>query len=248
MTRLPSQFADLLSPRGRRALDGRIDALSGVLKTGQRFVFANGLLDSSRSRAVLALLEEHVAPHLTLMESEIPPESIWGMTENYSELLPKTVRARTVTMASSSKGARALKRLGVQRLLSSDTFGRFAQMLSGRPVRPRWGTQVLAYGPGDYAGPHNDHHPEDAEARDGYTDVHLSFCTAGVLRQSLVYAPHGHFCEEASVNTLGGITAYRLPFWHYTTPLISRPRPKQVPRRWVLLGTFLDQRPKASPK
>jgi hypothetical protein len=247
VTRLPAQFADLLSPRGRRALDGRIPALNGILKTGQRFVAANDLLDRSKSRALLAVLESAVAPHLTPMESPIPPESVWGMTENYSELLPKTVRVQTVTMASRrSKGARAVERIGLQRLLRSDTFGRLAEVLTGRKVRPRWGTQVLAYGPGDYAGPHNDHHPEDADARDGYTDVHLTFCTRGVARQSLVYAPHGHFCEEASVNTLGGVTAYRLPFWHYTTPLIARAG--QAARRWVLLGTFLDQPPKAFAK
>jgi len=99
---------------------------------------------------------------------------------------------------------------------------------------------VLAYGAGDYAGPHNDHHPEDAEARDGYTDVHLTFCTQGVARQALIYAPLGHFSEEASVATLGGVTAYRLPFWHYTTPLVARRGQEQTARRWVLLGTFLD--------
>ena len=107
---------------------------------------------------------------------------------------------------------------------------------------------MLAYGPGDYAGPHNDHHPEDAEARDGYTDVHLTFCTPAVARQSLVYAPLGHFSEEANVKTLGGVTAYRLPFWHYTTPLVARPGQQSRARRWVLLGTFLDQPPKASAK
>lgn len=240
LTRLPAQFADLLSPRGRRALDGRIPSLTGILKTGQRFVAANDLLDRSKSRALLALLESTVAPHLTPMESPIPSESVWGMAENYSELLPKTVRVQTVTMASRrSKGAQAVERLGLQRLLSSDTFGRLAEVLTGREVRPRWGTQLLAYGPGDYAGPHNDHHPEDTEARDGYTDVHLTFCTRGVARQSLVYAQLEHFCEEASVNTLGGLTAYRLPFWHFTTPLIGRAG--QHARRWVLLGTFLDR-------
>ena len=247
MTRLPPQLADLLSPRGRRALDGELPSLTGILKTGQRFVSATGLLDPSKSRALLALLESAVAPHLTPMESPIPPESIWGMTENYTELLPKTVRSRTVTMASRrSKGARAIERIGLLRLLRSDTFGRLAEVLSGRAVRARWGTQVLAYGPGDYAGPHNDHHPEDAEARDGYTDVHLTFCTPGVAGQSLVYAPLGHFSHQANVNTLGGVTAYRLPFWHYTTPLAARRG--RTARRWVLLGTFVDQPLKASAK
>jgi hypothetical protein len=208
----------------------------------QRLIAANDLLDPAKCRGLLAALEDKLPQHLTPMESPIPPESIWGMDENYAELLPKTVRVRTVTMSSRrSKGAQAVEQLGLQRLLSSDTFGRFAEVICGRKVRRGWGTQVLAYAAGDYAGPHNDHHPEDAEARDGYTDVHLTFCTKGVARQSLVYAPLGHFSEEASVNTLGGVTAYRLPFWHYTTPLIARRGQQATARRWVLLGTFLDR-------
>jgi hypothetical protein len=239
---LPSQFADLLSAKGRKVLEGKVSALTCVLKTGRRLIAANDLLEPSKCRALLAALESGLAAHLTPMESPIPPETIWGMNENYAELLPKTVRVRTVTMSSRrSKGARAVERLGVLRLLKSDTFGQFAEVISGRKVRRGWGTQVLAYGAGDYAGPHNDHHPEDAEARDGYTDVHLTFCNAGVARQSLVYAPLGHFSEEANVNTLGGVTAYRLPFWHYTTPLIARRGQQATARRWVLLGTFLDR-------
>jgi hypothetical protein len=233
-----TEFADLLSARGRRVLEGRVPEVGGVLKTGRRF-FADGrLLDQARSRALLGVLEEQIAPHLTSMEQGIPPQSIWGMRENYSELLPKTVRVKTVTMASRSRGAQALEKSGVARLLRSETFGRFAEVLSGRAVRAKWGTQVLAYGAGDYAGPHNDHHPEERHARDGYTDVHLTFCTAGVAAQTLVYAPYAHFSEQTQVATLGGVTAYRLPFWHYTTPLLARAgRPA---RRWVLLGTFLD--------
>lgn len=218
-----AQFADLLSPRGRRVLDGR-SPLAGILKTGRRFIAEDGLLDRAKCRALLARLEDEVAPKLKVFERGIPPESIWGLEQNYEELLPKTVRCRTV------ESPRILS------FMRSDTFGRFAEVLSGRPVRKGWGTQVLAYGPGDYAGPHHDHHPEEKLARDGYTDVHLSLCTSGVKAQTLVYAPYAHFSEQASVSGLGLVTAYRLPFWHYTTPLQGR----RGSRRWVLLGTFLD--------
>jgi hypothetical protein len=236
MTRCPPQFADLLTPRGRRVLEGRDAKVTGILKTGQRFVALPGLLDSTKSRALLALLEHDVAPHLTRMDTPIPPETIFGMRHNYEELLPKTVRASTITMSSRSKGFRAAERTGIPTMLRSDTFGRFAEMISGRRVRKSWGTQLLAYGPGDYSGPHNDHHPEDREARDGYTDVHLTLCTPGI-RQSLVYERGGYLSHAANVGRSGGVTAYRLPFWHYTTPLEGR----SGARRWVLLGTFLDR-------
>src|SRR5581483_936415 len=108
------------------------------------FIAEEGLLDAAKSLAVLAALERDVAPHLTLMEQPIPPETVWGMHENYGEQLPKTVRVRTVTMASRSRGAKALERTGIAAMLRSDSFGQFASVVSGRRVRPRWGTQVLA--------------------------------------------------------------------------------------------------------
>jgi hypothetical protein len=40
----------------------------------------------------------------------------------------------------------------------------------------------------------------------------------------------------ASIAGAGMLTAYRLPFWHYTTPLEGQP----AARRWVVLGTFID--------
>jgi hypothetical protein len=37
----------------------------------------------------------------------------------------------------------------------------------------------------------------------------------------------------------GCLTLYRLPFWHYTTPLQAKPKQERKAARWVLLGTFL---------
>jgi len=53
----------------------------------------------------------------------------------------------------------------------------------------------------------------------------------------LVYEKQSHLSEVSSIVTRGGVTCYRLPFWHYTTPLEGNAKA----RRWVLLGTFLDR-------
>jgi hypothetical protein len=123
--------------------------------------------------------------------------------------------------------------------MRSASFRAFAETLAGRPLDAEFGQQVLCYGPGDYAGPHTDHHPEDARAAKGYIDFHVSFGSKAVAHQYLVYARDGHFTEMVDVNTPGGITVYRLPFWHYTTPLIARRGREASARRWVVLGTFL---------
>jgi hypothetical protein len=177
------------------------------------------------------------------MEDPIPPETTLGMVRNYSELLPKTVRVSTAML--DSRRAKAYVRaeeIGLVAMLRSFSFRALAETLNGRPLRRGNGIQLLCYGAGDYTGPHNDHHPEDEEARDGYLDVHLTFANAAVRRQLLVYERRGHFTEVAEVRTLGGLTAYRLPFWHYTTPLEARRGQEASARRWVLLGTFTDQK------
>ncbi len=238
MRHLPNEFEELLSSTGRAVLEGRRSLSLG----NDRFLAANGLLDAKQAKAVTALLDRTLKDTLTPMEDPIPPWTITGMQHDYGELLPKTVRVRTATFSSRrSKGFQRAGDIGLHTMLASESYYAFARRLAGRALRRGWGTQVLCYGPGDYAGPHNDHHPEDADARDGYTDLHLTFCTGGVATQSLIYERGGHFSEEQSVVTVGGVTCYRLPFWHYTTPLRAKPKQERHARRWVVLGTFLDE-------
>jgi hypothetical protein len=59
-----------------------------------------------------------------------------------------------------------------------------------------------------------------------------------VAQQFLVYAVSGHFSRVETAARSGRITAYRLPLWHYTTPLVAK-RGRLAAARWVLLGTFL---------
>lgn len=239
MRRLPEEFEELLSSKGRAVLGGRRTVSLG----SERFLAHNGLLDTKLARGVLELLDRAMKDVMTPMEDPIPPWTITGMQHDYGELLPKTVRVSTATFSSRrSKGFQRAGEIGLHAMLKSESYFAFAQALAGRRLRRGWGTQVLCYRPGDYAGPHNDHHPEDPDARDGYTDLHLTFCTDGVAAQSLVYERDGHFSEERPVVTVGGVTCYRLPFWHYTTPLRAKAKRDRDARRWVVLGTFLDAR------
>ena len=241
MKRFPAEFADLLSAKGRRILAGRDAGLRGALADpAHSFVaIANGI-DPDAAKAAWRLLDSSLSPYLTALAQPIPPESITGQTRNYQERLRKTVRTRTAYLERrGTKAWRAAERIGLIAMTGSASFRRFVEILAGRPLAADYGRQVLCYGPGDYAGPHTDHHPEDARAAGGYIDVHVTFAGPGVARQYLVYARDGHFSEDADVALAGGITAYRLPFWHYTTPLVAKPGRADVARRWVVLGTFL---------
>jgi hypothetical protein len=241
MRRFPDEFADLLTPAGRALLTGR-GRHAGVLADPRtRFVALGGLVDRRQARAVSALLDRHLLPHLRLMAQPIPPETIWEETRNYAERLPKTMRQQTTHLDNPRSAAfRVARDVGLVACLRSESYRVFAAALAGRPLKRKYGLQALAYGPGDYAGPHTDHHPEEAAAAQGYLDVHVTFATPAVRDQYLVYARSGHFTEMVEVTQAPGlVTAYRLPFWHYTTPLRAKPNKEKAARRWVLLGTFL---------
>jgi hypothetical protein len=237
----PAEFEELLSPRGRRVLAGT-DRICGVLAEGLRFVSAPDLISRASSRGALALLDRSLRDCLTPMDQPIPERAILGMKKNYSERLPKSVRVRTALMASArSKGSQRAAEIGLTAMLHSASFHAMAEALSGFRLRPKRGTQVLCYGANDYSGPHNDHHPEEKDAKGGYVDLHLTFCNEAVDHQWLVYEHEGHLSQVQSVATAGGLGCYRLPLWHYTTPLAAKPGRLQEARRWVLLGTFLDR-------
>jgi hypothetical protein len=241
MDRFPAEFEDLLTAAGRRVLAGRSPLCGALAEPRCRFVAQTGLVSERSAQAAVRLLDRALYQLLEPLEQPIPPETIWEMTTNYGELLPKTVRTKTAYLERRRERAyRRAQEIGLVAMLRSESFAAFAAALAGRALRRRRGIQLLCYGPGDYAGPHNDHHPEEPAARRGYLDLHVSLCGRGVARQWLVYAVQGHFSRVVDVATSGGITAYRLPLWHYTTPLVAQPRarPREA-RRWLLLGTFL---------
>ncbi|MDP3158093.1 MAG: hypothetical protein Q8N23_35810 [Archangium sp.] len=243
MKSFPEEFEALLTKTGRRVLEGRHPELSGFLAQGKsRFVAAEGLLDAKKSRAIAGLLERSLGYRMSPMEQSIPPGATWKMKKAYTEKLPKTVKVRTAMLDDKKSPARKkAEEIGLITMLESKSFHAFAEALSGYPLRRQWGLQTLCHWPGDYSGPHNDHHPDEPLGCDGYTDMHLTFSTDAVDHQWLVYERAGHLQEIKSVATMGGVTCYRLPFWHYTTPMVAKRGREGDARRWVLLGTFLDR-------
>jgi hypothetical protein len=245
MDRFPDEFEDMLTAAGRRVLAGRSPLCGALADPRRRFLAETGLVGERMARAAVRLLDRAVHAALEPLAQPIPPETIWDLTRTYGEQLPKTGRLRTAYLERRRERAyRRAEEIGLVAMLRSESFAAFAAALAGRALRRRWGIQLLCYGPGDYAGPHNDHHPEEPAARRGYLDLHVSLSGRGVAQQWLVYAVQGHFSRIVDVATVGGITAYRLPLWHYTTPLVAHDgAAAATARRWVLLGTFLYRSP-----
>jgi hypothetical protein len=238
MDRFPSEFSDLLSPRGRRILADRSGRLQAAL-AAEGVVYVEGAIDRDAARAAHALLERRLRPHLVPLARAIPPESIANQTRNHQERLVKVARQATAYLERrTSRAYRAAAAIGLIALLRSASLRATVERLSGRALDRRSGQQVLRYGAGDYVGPHTDHYPEDARAAGGYVDLHLSFGHPQIRHHFLVWAAGGHFTRMVDVSRPGGIAIYRLPLWHYTTPLVARRGAEATASRWVALATF----------
>jgi hypothetical protein len=234
---VPAEFTALLSPGG----DRRAARLAGALVAAEPpFVALPGAIDPGIAARMRAALAARMLPLLARIDAPIPPETIWNQTRSFQERLPKVARLRTAYL--ERRGTRAwwaAEEIGVIALLRSASLRRFGEALCGRALKPGPGCQILCYGPGDYMGPHHDHHPDIADARDGYLDIHIGLSAPAVRRQTLLLARGGHLTESVELARPTLIAAYRLPFWHQIAPL--QPRRGADPStalRWVLLASF----------
>jgi hypothetical protein len=237
---IPTEFEELLTPAGKRVLAGGAQICGALADPKRRFVVLGGMIATAKAERLRITLEREMAALLSDLSRPIPPETIWEAKRNYDDWLPKSVRCRTAYLENRRGAAwRRAEELGLIDLLSSQSLIAFAEAMLGRKLDPEGGQQVLRYGSGDYSGPHTDHPPEIKRAAKGYLDFHLSLVGSGVAHQYLVYAKGGHFTEMVSVAETGCLTLYRLPFWHYTTPLQAKSKRALNAARWVLLSTFL---------
>lgn len=193
-------------------------------------------------------MNRRLASHLRVLSAPIPKDIIRNLKKNYSEELPKTMRIRTADLdARSGKAKRVAASLGIIAALKSDELRRFGERVTGKRLHPDPGCQVICYEPGDYSGPHTDHHPEQREYRDGYVDIHIMLSSPKVASQLLVYEKRQGILNAVEEIGRGmSIAVYQLPFWHYTTPMIAR-RGVDDARRWLLLASYMVDRRKARP-
>lgn len=240
MEKFPRQFSELLTPYGLRILKGETEHARSLFHHSKNyFVMLDKVIDKRKAADCMDALDKHLYQHLSVEQRKIAPDSISGMKENYSEMLNKTSHVKTAFLQRRvARSYRAAEKVGLLQMMRSDTFTDFAEVVTGLKLDRDLSFQAICYEQGDYAGPHNDHHPEEESIREGYIDFHVMFTNKAVAHQYLVYAEKGHFSEIRDVNIQGGISIYKLPFWHYTTPLAGKPGHEREARRWLLLGTY----------
>lgn len=241
LKKFPREFSELLTPAGLKILNGQApEACAHFDKTDAYFANFPKLIRRPEADACMQLLDRGLYDYLRLEQRPIPPESITGMKQNYSDTLNKTMHIRTgCLLTKTSKIYQAADKIGLVRMMESESFVGFVEAVTGLKLLRDLNMQVSCYEPGDYAGPHNDHHPEFPAIRDGYIDFHVMFANNAVAHHYLVYADRGHFSKIVDINIHGAISVYKLPFWHYTTPMAAKPGRESEARRWLLLGSFV---------
>jgi hypothetical protein len=240
MRKFPHQFSDMLTPGGLSILKGEAkNSCSLFLDPERYFATFGAAVDTSMAEDCVRIMDAHLYEHLAVEQRRIPPESITKMRRNYQEVLSKTMHIKTAFFRRrNSRACQAAERIGLLRMMRSSTFTDFAEAVTGLKLDRNLDLQVSCYEHGDYVGPHNDHHPETETLRHGYVDFHVMFTNNAVSHQYLVYEEGAHFSKIVNVNIQGGVSIYKLPFWHYTTPLAGKSGQERDARRWLLLGTF----------
>jgi hypothetical protein len=240
MDQFPSEFSELLSPKGLEVLQGENVSLPVNLTCeGEHFFAMPDLLDPDRALDCLRILERDFGGRLGAIRARIPPESITSMTRNFSETLPRTAHVESVVFGNLKSELHGVaEQDGLLTMLRSNTMLRFAEGLTGLRLEGGWGSQMICYKHRDYLGPHNDHRPEFDWARRGYIDVLLTFANDAVEHQWFVHEKDGLLSQVWSMNLPSGVTVSRQPFWHYTTPLMGKRGLEAAARRWLVGQVF----------
>jgi len=233
MGRFPVDLRDALRPNAypRRT--------AGLLERRELLAWFPDVIRPTAVSAYLTLLERHMTPFLEPFDHPIPKEALTGMRRNFTEKLPKTFKNHSVILNSPRSRATLRGRsIGLVPMLTSSSLRELAEQVSGHRLKRGPGLQVIRYQTGDYVGPHNDHHPEEAHLREGYVDLQITLCNRAVRSQHLVYERDGFLNASVNVGIASGISISRLPFWHQVTPLESKPGRETEARRWLLLASF----------
>lgn len=247
MERFPEEFSDLLSPLGRRFLEGEEAPPADLTREEEHFFVLPDVLDSARSEACLRILTRDFEGKLGPIQARIPPEWIRDMTRNFADTFGKSMDVDSFIFSDpDSELFRVAEANGLLAMMRSASLRQFGEAVTGLELEGGWGSQVICYRHGHYVGPHNDHFPEYEWARDGYVDVQLMLANDAVAHQWFVHEKDGLLSQSWDINLTGAVSVFRQPFWHYTTPLLGKGGREAQARRWLIGQVFrITARPPA---
>jgi hypothetical protein len=239
LKKFPAEFEDLLNKNGKKILKGQYTSDNFGKKGGTPIEVVKGVIDDAIAADCVTILRENFHGRLKNISSPLDPNAIKSMKKNYSEKLAKTLKMQTLELGvKKTKTNQLAHDCGLMQMLASDSLKAFAEAVTGEKFGSPENNQIICYRHGDYVSPHNDHHPENDNVKHGYYDIHLMFSNEHVQHQWLVYEKKGFLNSTYDIASPSAIAIYRLPFWHYTTPMMAKENKEADAQRWLLLRSF----------
>lgn len=239
MKTFPAEFEDLLNKNGKKILNGHYEPGNFGRKGGTPIEVVKGVIDDKVAAHCVRILHQYFFKHLKTIASPIDPKELSGMKKNYTEKLAKTLKMKTLELGvRKSKTNQLAQECGLMQMLASDSLKAFAEAVTKEPFGSAENNQIICYQHGDYVSPHNDHHPENDNVKNGYYDIHIMFSNEHVQHQWLVYEKSGFLNSTYDIASPSAIAIYKLPFWHYTTPMMAKSNKEKEAQRWLLLRSF----------
>ena len=266
--RWPSEFTELLTNRGREILDQGLVAPQFEFDNGETpYVSLRDVVDSEQARVCLAAFESRFAairpyrvdyriPGASQARPELDYSSSPFCARHYQMTCPMDGYDPRYDEAGLRNSRSFFDDSGLRTFAQSDSIRRFAEKVTGYELRQREGSGILVvcYGAYDYLSPHTDVSWPftagwDSENRAiAYVDFHLIFGNDAVAHQYIVMQDGAHLNKILGGPPFNGaISVYRLPLWHYSTPLVPKPGREDEARRWILMLNYQivgDDRPK----
>lgn len=239
LKKFPTEFEDLLNKNGKKILKGQYAAENFGKKGGTPIEVVKGVIDDAVAADCVAILKQNFHGRLKNVGSKLDPNAIKAMKKNYSEKLAKTLKMQTLELGvKKTKTNQMAHDCGLMQMMASDSLKAFAEAVTGETFGSPENNQIICYRHGDYVSPHNDHHPENDNVKNGYYDIHLMFSNEHVKHQWLVYEKNGFLNSTYDIASPSAIAIYKLPFWHYTTPMMGKEGKEDEAHRWLLLRSF----------
>ena len=226
----PTEFADVLSRKGRAILRGDSEPPGHIDESCRRVVSVDGAMDPDGAAACIAALDAYLLPVLPRDVLELAPESLAAGAG-----MPDCWRRKGGNLVDrESARYLAARRTGLLRMLYSESFHRFAEALSGyRLARRRLHCSIFCYEAGDYVGPHT-----DATSRE-FLALNVSLPSTAISQQWLMHQVAGGYDAMIDLASAPLLQVLRLPMWHQITPLVAAPTTgAKTPRRWLLSQGF----------
>ena len=251
MSKIPTQFADILTPEAKAFLTTRN---SSVFEPGAGGYAKINAITPHYSTLFFNTINDVVGPHLRNVLHKMPnsPKKMhdykflwdsapipWQSHTCYMDFADIKGNREELPDLSPLKSIAytQVKESGLFDIFQSESWFEWFHNFIGADADQfedqNKSIQFSKYTQGDNIGLHNDYYGTTKKVK-WFLDVHISFVNKWVDHQYMLFGKDT-LNNEVSVAANGSIGIYRLPLWHFVTPLIGKVGHENEAARWLII-------------